>query len=300
MERDKLETRLRQYGEVKTDVDLSTLSTMNVGGKAWFVLYPHDVIALQQAVCWFKELQIPYKLWGNGSNILPSDKLYPGVILRLNHTLNSVFYDENSVVAEAGVALIALAYECSRKGLSCLEWAGGIPGTIGGALYMNAGSYKKAMSDCVAEVLVLDQDEMRWIGVNDCQFGYRESRFKHEPMIILAARLKTQQVDPEQLQAIMQERQARRMNSQPLNYPSAGSCFRNPEGQNAWELIDRSGLRGKRIGGAMVSLKHSNFIVNVDRAQASDVYELMENVASSVKESTGVDLCLEIEMFNWM
>lgn len=289
-----------QCGEVKENISFSTLTTMRIGGTARYVITPRSAVSLQLLIAYCRAHELPVKVLGNGSNIIASSERFEGVVIRLLHVFDDVVYGDGFVVAEAGASLINLAYECARKGLSCLEWAGGIPGSVGGALFMNAGSYQHSMSEIVESVFVFNGSSFVWISRDECEYGYRESIFKRQPdWIILAVRLKTQEQDSESLLAIMKERQQRRMQSQPLNYPSSGSCFRNPEAMDAWRCIEEAGLRGFQLGGVKVSDKHANFIVNVDDGSAEDIYQLIEKIQSSVKEMVEVELCLEIEMFNW-
>lgn len=290
---------LQQFGEVKENIGLSTLTTLKVGGKALYMVYPRDLFAFEQLIQQLDLKEIEYKVIGNGSNILASDDDYNGVLIKLTHGLSDVYFSDGYVVAQAGVSLIALAYDCAKRGLSCLEWAGGIPGTIGGAVYMNAGSYQSSMSDIVEAVYVYFQGQLQWIDAKDCAFAYRESCFKHQPMVICAVRLHTLPSDDQALLAKMKERQTRRLQSQPLDVASAGSCFRNPDHTFAWTLIDDCGLRGYSVNQAQVSMKHSNFIVNRGGASARDIAQVIDHVQAQVKEKTEVELCLEIEKFNW-
>lgn len=290
---------LAPYGTVQCSVSLADLTTFKVGGLADYLLHPHDLFALLQVSERLRQEGIPYKILGNGSNILANDAPYHGVIVKLTRCLRFLYIDHAQILVGAGHSLIACAYAASKAGLSGLEWAGGIPGTIGGALYMNAGAYKAQMSQFVVEVLVLRGEQLVWLSREQCAFAYRESVFKHCGDIIIAARLQLSVGECEKSLAMMQERQSRRQASQPLAYPSAGSCFHNPEQQPAWRYIEASGLRGYQIGGAQVAMQHANFIINVNQAKAVDIHALMTLVQQRVKAESGVDLCLEIELFNW-
>jgi UDP-N-acetylmuramate dehydrogenase len=201
---------------------------------------------------------------------------------------------------EAGSSIIALSVFAARNGLSGLEWASGIPATIGGCIFNNAGAYNTSMRDNILRVLILDNGDFRWLSNEQCEFAYRSSVFhKKSDWIILAAEFELLKKDEEEIRLTMDDRKKRRLESQPLEYPSAGSIFRNTETVNAWSLIEQSGLRGMSIGGAQVSVKHCNFIINKQDASASDVKNLIDLVMSKVELKTGVRLKTEVEMFNW-
>lgn len=292
--------KLSSFAEVKTNMSFKTLTTLRIGGNAAYVVYPSDVIALHSIVKYLNENDIPYKIFGKGSNILCSDDDYNGVIIRLDNHFDRAYFDGDEIVAQAGCSIITLAYEAMKKGLTGLEWASGIPGTLGGCVYMNAGAYKASMKDIIEEVLVLKDNELVWMNKEDCRFAYRHSVFQdHHDWIVLAAKLKLAQGDIHEIRDLMDQRKERRMNSQPLNYPSAGSVFRNPEEASAWSLIDGIGYRGYSNGGAMVSDKHVNFIVNNNNATGKDFLGLVEDIQFKVKEKYGIDLIMEVEKFNW-
>lgn len=292
--------RLQQYGKVETHVSLQTMTTFRVGGNADYVFYPKDSISIAEAMRLLKKENVEVKLIGKGSNLLCSDQDFHGVIIRLDRTFLDYYYEDDMLVAKAGCSVIALAYDSMKRGLSGLEFASGIPGSVGGAVFMNAGAYKSSMKDIVKEVFVYKDDDFVWMKVEDCGFDYRTSVFqKHSDWIILAVRIQLTPEDPKAIRELIENRRTRRMETQPLNYPSAGSVFRNPEGSFAWKYIDELGLRGKMIGGAQISIKHPNFIVNVDHAKASDVMELVELVNQGMKQSYGFTLKMEVEKFNW-
>lgn len=292
--------RFSECGEVKEDVSFTTLTTYKAGGTARFVVYPRNVFSLQSIISICKENGLPFKVFGNGSNILCSDDVFEGVIIRLNRTMNQFSYDGNVLTARAGCSIISLAYESARNSLSGLEFASGIPGSLGGCLFMNAGAYKSSMSDMITEVQVLIDDQIVWLSNRQCEFGYRTSVFqKHPEWIILAARIQLVPADRDTITNLMKTRQQRRFETQPLEMPSAGSVFRNPEGDFAWKYIDMIGYRGHCIGDACVSEKHSNFIVNKGHATGSEIAKLIEEIQKKVKEQFGIELVLEVEKFNW-
>ena len=293
-------TTLQQYGNVDTDVRLQTMTTFRIGGKVDYVIYPKNAIALAEVVRFFKKENCPFKVLGKGSNILCSDEEYHGVIIRLDRTFCDFYYADDTVVAQAGVSIIALAYDAMKRGLSGLEFACGIPGTVGGAIFMNAGAYKSSMKEIVKEVLVYRDGDFVWMSNEECEFAYRSSIFqKNTDWMVVAARLQLTTDDPQEIRELVDNRKARRMETQPLEFPSAGSVFRNPEGSFAWKYIDELGLRGKQIGGAQISNKHPNFIVNVGGATASDVMSLVKLINDGMQEKYGFTLKMEVEKFNW-
>lgn len=291
---------LKGFGDLQENVSLSKLTTLKIGGDVKALLYPNNMLGLLAAVKLCKKEGIPYKVLGHGSNILASDDDYDGLIIKLNRTLSDVFYLENEVFVEAGTSLVALSDLSMKRSLSGLEWAAGIPATLGGAIFMNAGAYKVSMSDILSEVLVLKDDQFVWLTNQDCQFGYRTSLFQKNPeWVILGAKLSLQPAQQEEIKAVMDRRKHQRLSTQPLDSASCGSTFRNPQGYASWQLIDDCGLRGFGIGGAKVSSKHSNFLINTGLAKAEDMLKLIQLVQQSVKNKHNIDLQLEVEPFNW-
>ena len=296
----ELYEELKRYSEVDVDVPLSKMTTLRIGGKAKYTVYPENQVALDSIIRVLKKRGVTYKLIGKGSDLLCSDEDFDGVIIRLDRHCHNSYFDENRLTVQAGCSIIMLAVEAMKKGLSGLEFASGIPGTVGGAIFMNAGAYKSSMSDILDEVLVLRDNTSEWIKAEDCEFGYRSSIFqKHPDWIILGARMTLTPKDSKEISDLMEDRRKRRMASQPLEYPTCGSVFRNPEGMNAWQLIDGISYRGKRIGDAMVSDKHCNFICNMGNAKAEDYLTLVKEIQEAVYEKYGVMLHTEMEMFNW-
>ncbi len=295
-----LKSELEQYGEVAEQVSFKTMTTLRIGGMARFVVYPRTTLALTQIVREIQEAHLPYKVIGKGSNLLCSDECFDGVVIRLDRTFTDFYFDHEECYAEAGCSIIALSYEMVKHGLAGLEFASGIPGTVGGVTFMNAGAYKSSLSDVIQEVFVLREGRCEWISKEACQFSYRHSVFHDHPdWIILAVRMKLQKADPKEIRELMENRRHRRLDSQPLDYPSAGSVFRNPTERPAWQYIEELGWRGKQIGGAKISEKHANFIVNVGNAQAEDFLALVEEIQKKVKEKYAIELIMEVEKFNW-
>ena len=297
---EKLVKELQQYGQVQEHVSLRTMTTLRIGGNARIVVYPKNILALTQVIREIKEADVPFKLIGKGSNLLCSDDDSNGVVIRLDRTFTEYYFDHDICYAEAGCSIIALAYSAMKNSLSGLEFASGIPGTVGGVTYMNAGAYKSNMASIIQEVFVYRDGQLCWMDVNDCEFAYRTSIFqKHPQWIVLAVKMKLEQGNEDEIRSLMDQRRERRMSSQPLEMPSAGSVFRNPDERAAWQYIEDIGYRGKSIGGAAVSEKHVNFIVNKDNATASDFITLVSEIQAKVKEQFGVELKMEVEKFNW-
>lgn len=292
--------QLEAFGQVETGKLLKDMTTFRIGGRTAYVSYPRNMFALIQLIGFLNKSDVPYKIIGKGSNLLCSDNDFDGVIIRLDRTLNHWYIDGTNLIAEAGSSIIALSVFAAKNRLSGLEWASGIPATVGGCVFNNAGAYKSSMKDSISRVLIFDGLNFRWISNDECEFAYRTSVFhKNRNWIILAAEFKLMICDEQEIWALMEQRKVRRMESQPLDYPSAGSIFRNPESVSAWSLIEQAGLRGLSIGGAQVSVKHCNFIINAQQASADDVRELINLIIRKVEEQTKVRLQTEVEMFNW-
>lgn len=290
---------LENDGDIKENVSLKTLTTLKVGGISKYVFYPKNVTSLKKALTLFKENNINYKIFGNGSNIIPSDKIYDGVIIKLS-SLNNLKINDEVIEVEAGYSLMKLAKEVIKLGLSGLEWANGIPGTIGGAVYMNAGAYKQDMSFVLEKITALDEN-MNIVTLNkdELDFSYRHSRLMEENLICLSATLKLEKKDISLIEEVVNKRKEKRMETQPLEYPSAGSVFRNPFNDFAGRLVEECNLKGKQIGEAMISLKHANFIINKDNATGKDVLDLINLAKKEVKEKFNIELKQEQELFNF-
>ena len=283
----------------EANVPLKKMTTLRVGGEAACVVYPENEIELDAIMRIIRRDSIPFKVIGKGSNLLCGDGRYEGVIIRLDRHFTDYFFDGETVTVQAGCSIIALAHEAAKLGLSGLEFASGIPATVGGTVFMNAGAYKSSMSDVVEEVFVYRDGSLCWMEKEEFEYSYRKSIFQqHHDWIITAVRMKLTQKDPDEIRALMENRRERRFATQPLNYPSCGSVFRNPEGMNSWKLIDEIGYRGHIHGGACVYEKHPNFIVNLGNATAKDYLELVEDIQNRVEEKVGIRLKTEMEKFN--
>lgn len=288
-------------GRVEANVSLSKYTTYKVGGTALALVYPKSVKKLVSLIKLLTGSKIKYKVIGNGSNLLFSDKNFDGVIIRLTELTDIEFLSYNKIRVEAGYSLPKLSLLVAKKGLAGLEFASGIPGTVGGAIFMNAGAYKSDMGYIVQSVRVLTPEcKIITFENREMNFHYRSSFLqKHPEYICLDAVIKLKKGDKELLDEVIKERRARRIESQPLEYPSAGSVFRNPEGNFAGKLIEDLGLKGYRIGGAMVSEKHANFIINYDNATSADIKNLIDYVHDRVMDEYNIDLKIEQEFVNW-
>lgn len=272
-------------------------TTFKVGGAADFFIKISSRQQLVKTVPYLNALGLSYFVLGNGSNLLVSDNGYQGVILQIGAQMGNITVDGTKITVQAGAPLAKLAKTAMEHGLSGLEFASGIPGTVGGAVMMNAGAYGGEMEQVVSSVTVLAKDGSELtLSHDDMEFSYRSSILKNRSFIILEAEFTLQSGDAKQIQAKMEEYGQSRREKQPLQYPSAGSTFKRPDGCYAGKLIMDAGLRGYRIGGAQVSEKHCGFIVNVGNAQASDIYELIQEVQERVYEKFGVRLEPEIIM----
>lgn len=287
-------------GQVKQDVSLEKNTTYKVGGTAKIFVWPKTIEKLSLLMKYIKDNNIKHKVLGFGSNVIFSDDVYDGVIIKLDE-FNNVEINDTIITAGAGVSLIKLSYKAMKEGLSGLEFASGIPGSVGGAVFMNAGAYKSDMGYIVSEVTVLTPDlEIKTLYNKDLNYKYRSSFLQKNPeYICLEAKLVLMHGDKKEIKELMEKRRQKRVMLQPLEYPSAGSVFRNPEDDFAGRLIEECGLKGYKIGGAEVSKKHANFIINSNKASASDVKKLIEYVHDTVKEKTKVDLKVEQEFVNW-
>lgn len=275
-------------------------TTFRAGGRARYLVEPQNAEQLRQVMAACQAACMPYYIVGNGSNLLVSDDGYDGVIIHLFKNMSECRVEGTSLILQAGVLLVRAAGLACREGLTGLEFASGIPGTIGGALVMNAGAYGGEMKDVVRSVKVLMSDgSFREYTNEEMQFGYRRSRIAEEKSIVLEAVLELKKGDPAHIQARMDELKEQRLAKQPLQYASAGSTFKRPEGYFAGKLIQDAGLRGFRIGDAQVSEKHCGFVINRGNASSSEIAELIREVQKKVYEAFGVQLETEVKFVGW-
>ena len=289
-----LKTRgLQEY--VMKDEPMSRHTTFRVGGTADFFVEIGSPEELLDIINYLTETDRSYFILGNGSNLLVGDKGYEGVILHLGERFNSITVEGNTITAQAGALLSTVAKTAAKNGLSGMEFAAGIPGTIGGAVVMNAGAYEGEMKQIITKVTVMTREgEILELDNETMEFGYRTSRIKNRPFVVLSAVISLEKGDMASIQSKMDDFNNRRRSKQPLEYPSAGSTFKRPEGYYAGKLIMDAGLRGYRVGGAQVSEKHCGFIINVGNATAADISELMDEVIEKVEKQFSVTLEPEI------
>lgn len=280
---------------VKQQEPMSRHTTFRIGGPADFYLCPHSTKEVQEIVEICKEEKLPYFVLGNGSNLLVSDKGYRGVVIQLWKNFSDITVKDCCIQAKAGALLSKVAAEALEAGLTGMEFASGIPGTIGGAAFMNAGAYGGEMKDIIKSVKVLDtQGEVLVLPKEELKMGYRTSIVKEKGYTVLSVELELTRGNQEEIRNTMEDLKERRTSKQPLEMPSAGSTFKRPEGYFAGKLIMDSGLRGFSVGGAQVSEKHCGFVVNKGGATAMDVLNLIREVQRRVKEQFGVDLETEV------
>lgn len=280
---------------IRHDFPLSRVTSFHIGGNADLAVYPADAEAFAYALDAVVQAGVPYTVIGNGSNTLVRDGGFRGVVF-VTTDMRRVTIDGTRLTGGCGVLLGSVGTNASRAGLAGAEFANGIPGTLGGAVYMNAGAYGGQLADIVCETVCYDLDAKQVLHLDKAaqHFGYRHSVFMEKNYIILSATLQLTKDEPDAIRARMNDYLARRREKQPLEYPSAGSVFKRPEGHFAGKLIEDAGLKGLRVGGAEVSPKHAGFIVNVGGATARDVLELIERIREKVYAMSGVTLECEI------
>ena len=293
-----LEKLQKLLGEAKVLVQepMASHTTFRIGGPADYFVMPETVEELAAVLKLCKEQQMPYFILGNGSNLLVGDKGFRGVVIQLYKNFDGIQIDGTKVTAKAGAMLIRVAKESGKAGLTGLEFASGIPGTIGGAMVMNAGAYGGEMKDVVTAVTVLTKEgDIKNLTGDEMNFRYRGSVVEDEGYIVLEAVMELKEGNLEEIQARIDELSIQRKTKQPIEYPSAGSTFKRPEGYFAGKLIQDAQLRGYRVGGAQVSEKHCGFVINAGGATAADVMQLMQDVSDKVNAQFGVTLEPEVK-----
>ena len=282
---------------ISADEPMSRHTTFRIGGPADILIEPPDTQRLAAVLKLIKRFNIPYFVMGNGSNLLVGDKGIRGAVIKIGNGMSECDTDGTQITAQSGIKLSRLANTALKNGLCGLEFASGIPGTLGGAVFMNAGAYGGEMKDVISHVkYVSSKDcEIHTLTVQECSFGYRKSAFSDGDKIVTEAVLNLENGDMDEIKASMAELSAKRAEKQPIDKPSAGSTFKRPEGYFAGTLIQDAGLKGLSIGGAEVSQKHAGFVINKGGATAADVRALIEEVQNRVMIKFGVHLEPEVK-----
>ena len=283
---------------------MSRHTTFKVGGPARYYLIPENTGEVRAAIDFADERELPYMVVGRGSNLLFSDREYHGVIIEIGeHFSDMSIHLNNTVVVKSGMTLTNMASRLARMGLAGFEFAGGIPGTVGGAIVMNAGAYGGEIKDTLVEVTVMNEKgELVKLDADELELSYRHSILQEKNWIVLSGTFTFESGSQDEIRAQIQEYNKRRREKQPLEYASAGSTFKRPEGYFAGKLIEDAGLKGYHIGGARVSDKHAGFVINTGDATASEIHSLIEHVKRKVLEKSGVMLEPEVKMigdFSW-
>ncbi|MDH6603231.1 UDP-N-acetylmuramate dehydrogenase [Bacilli bacterium PM5-9] len=298
----KIITDLKKLGvmNIFKNEPLYKYTTYRVGGPALVYVDAASFSDVTKTIDYALENKIKYFVLGNGSNVLVSDNVFSGIVIS-TRKLDSYEISGNNIYAMCGVNLINLAFQSAKEGLSGLEFASGIPGLIGGSVFMNAGAYKKEMSDIITRVLLYRNGKQEWVDKSEMEFSYRHSILqKHRDWIVLAVDIALVEHDKDDIIELIEQRKQRRQSTQPYDAFSAGSVFKNPsDSLYSWQLIDQAKLRGYHINDAQVSIKHSNFIINLDRASAKDIYDLINYVKDKVYETSEIELKTEIELVNF-
>ncbi|HFK1450217.1 MULTISPECIES: UDP-N-acetylmuramate dehydrogenase [Bacillus cereus group] len=285
-------------GRVLVDEPLARYTTMKIGGPADILIVPKHVASIEKTLQLVKKYKTKWTVIGRGSNLLVSDLGIEGVVIRLGEGLDHLEVEKHRVRVGGGYPLIKLSTLLSRQGLAGLEFASGIPGSVGGAVYMNAGAHKSDISNILSKALILFEDgTIDWLTHEEMEFSYRTSVLQTKrPGIVLEAEFQLQIGEREGIVSVMQKNKDYRRETQPWNHPCAGSVFRNPIPYFAGDLIEKAGLRGYQIGGAQISEMHGNFIINTGGASAQDVLSLIALVKQTIKDKFSVEMHTEVEI----
>jgi len=296
MQSSKLQLKIKKYLNVKTCVPLAPHTTFHIGGPAKYFYEAKSTEDIVKAVKTARELDIPYFILGGGSNILVSDRSFEGLVIKIQNTKYKI--QNTKILADAGVKLSKLVDLALKNNLSGLEWAAGIPGTIGGAVRGNAGAFGSSMSDTIKLIKILSNGDIKQLSKEEAEFGYRDSIFKHNKDIILSVELQLKKDDKNEIKKRVKKYLTHRKKTQPIEEYSAGCIFKNIRtklNKPAAQLIEEADLKGKQIGGAMVSKKHANFIINTGKAKAEDVVILIGLIKAKIRNKFGIQLQEEIE-----
>ncbi|WP_096154725.1 MULTISPECIES: UDP-N-acetylmuramate dehydrogenase [Bacillus] len=287
-----------EVGKVLQNEPLANHTTMKIGGPADLLVEPTSMDKLQELMNIINKYNLKWTVIGRGSNLLVSDKGIEGIVIKLGAGLDHMELDGEKLTVGGGFSLIKLVTLISKQGLSGLEFAGGIPGSVGGAVFMNAGAHGSDISNVLIKARVLFEDgKMEWLSKDDFQFSYRTSILQKErPGIVLEAIFQLSQGEREKVVAQLQKNKDYRRDTQPWSHPCAGSIFRNPLPNYAGQLIEESGLKGFSVGGAKISEMHGNFIVNANNAKAQDVLDLIQHVKDTIKEKYDITMETEVEI----
>lgn len=276
---------------------LKNHTTFKIGGNADYLVMPKTREEIVNLIKFLKDNSINYFVIGNGSNILVNDDGFRGVIIKLGSQFSSATVLGNKIVLDAGITLKKISNILTKEGLKGFEELSGIPGSLGGAIYMNAGAYGREIKDVLYDVTFINSlCEIETLELKDIEMKYRETLFSKENLVVLGATLILEKGDKEEIKKRVREVTKMRVDKQPLNYPSAGSTFKRPEGHFAGKLIEDANLKGYTVGGAKISKKHAGFVINYNNATFNDVITLTENVKKEVKEKFGVELELEVKV----
>ncbi|MCR4655076.1 MAG: UDP-N-acetylmuramate dehydrogenase [Lachnospiraceae bacterium] len=292
--------RLAGSANIKENEILAGHVTFKTGGPADVFVVPKNRESVIEVIKFLKRTEVPFFILGNGSNVLIGDRGFRGAVVHMGSDHAEMITDPDTGViwAQSGISLAKVSREACKNGLTGMEFASGIPGTVGGAVVMNAGAYGGEMKQIVTSVSMLDMEsgQCRDFSCEDMRFSYRDSIVKHGPYLVLDVKLKLGRGNTDEIKARMEELKDKRNEKQPLDFPSAGSTFKRPEGYFAGKLIEDSGLKGYSVGGAQVSEKHCGFVINRKGASSADIRKLIEDVQRIVYERQGVRLETEVLM----
>lgn len=276
---------------------LKNHTTFKIGGNADYLVMPETKEETVTLIKFLKDNKINYFIIGNGSNLLVNDEGFRGVIIKMGAQFSGAEVFGNKVVLDAGITLKKISNILTEAGLKGFEELSGIPGSLGGAIYMNAGAYGREIKDVLYDVTFINKsDGIETLKAEDIEMKYRETLFSKENLVILGATLILEKGDKEEIAKRVREVTKKRVDKQPLNYPSAGSTFKRPQGHFAGKLIEDANLKGYTVGGAKISKKHAGFVINYNNATFNDVITLTENVKKEVKDKFGVELELEVKV----
>ncbi len=294
-----MKEELKKYGNVLSDVSLKEFNTYKLESFSKYLVYPNSITDLVQLINYLDKENIKYFILGNGSNVILPSNTFDGVVIKTTALKGVKDLDDNKLYAEAGVMLPKLVNDSLYFGYKGLEWAAGIPGTVGGSIVGNAGAYKSCIFDYLLSVTILEGGITKILKKDDIIYSYRHTSLKDEKCIVLSAVFSLEKGNMEESKELIKSRYLRRVETQPLDKPSAGSVFRNPIDEPAGKIIEDLGFKGTCCNGAKVSEKHANFIVNSGNATSEDVISLINDIKKCVKEKKNIDLVLEQEIVSW-